>query len=160
MSAPASVAQAVTLVVVGDTVADARRQLASWGLAGIDGVAVDGAAREAVSVAAGVSQGPAGDAAPLVTDALADADAVLVFVPAAAGEVGPSLDLVRGLAELQGLLLVALTLTGGERHLGALRRVADQVVRARDPSLLQEVVLSLLRPEGLTPARSASRPPT
>ena len=146
MSGSVSGAQAVTLVVVGDTVADAQRQLAAWGLAGIDGVAVDGAAGEAVSVAAGAARGPAADAATLLEDALAAADAVMVFVPAAAGEIGPSLDLVRGLAERQGLLLVALTLAGGERHLGALRRAADMVVRGRDPSLLQEVVLSLLRP--------------
>ena len=160
MSGSASVAQAVSLVVVGDRVADAQRQLAAWGLAGIDGIAVDGAAREAVAVAGGAPLGPAGDAAPLVLDALAAADAVMVYVPATAGEVTPALDLVRGVAESQGLLLVALTLGGGERHLGDLRRAADLVVRGRDPSLLQEVVLSLLRPEGLTPARSASHPPS
>jgi hypothetical protein len=159
VSGSASVAQAVSLVVVGDTVADAQRQLAAWGLAGIDGIAVDGAAREGLAVAAGAPLGPAGAAAPLVLDALAAADAVMVYVPAAAGEVAPALDLVRGVAESRGLLLVALTLGGGERHLGDLRRAADLVVRGRDPSLLQEVVLSLLRPEGLTPARSASRPP-
>lgn len=160
MSPSASGAQAVTLVVVGDTVADAQRQLAAWGLAGIDGLAVDGAASQALPVAAGAAQGPAGEAATLVGDALAGADAVLVFVSAPEGDVRPALDLVQGLAERRGLLLVALTLGGGERHLGALRRAADLVVRGRDPSLLQEVVLSLLRPEGLTPARSGSRPPT
>lgn len=146
MSLSASGAQAVSLVVVGDTVADAQRQLAAWGLAGIDGIAVDGAARVARSVAAGAARGPAGEAAPLVLDELAAADAVLVYVPSAAGEVTPALDLVRAVAESHGLLIVALTLGGGERHLGDLRRAADLVVRGRDPSLLQEVVLTLLRP--------------
>jgi hypothetical protein len=145
--------QAVALVVVGDTVEDAHRQLAAWGLAGIDGIALDGAAREAVPVVGGAARGPRTEAAPLVEDALGAADAVMVFVSAAAGEVAPALGLVRGVAERQSLLLVALTLTGGERHLGALRRAADLVVRGRDPSLLQEVVLSLLRPGGAAPLR-------
>ena len=148
MSTPVSGSQAVALVVVGDTVADAHRQLAAWGLAGIDGIALDGAAREAVHVAAGAARGPRAPAQPLVEDSLGAVDAVMVFVPAAAGEVTPALDLVRGVAERLSLLLVALTLSGGERHLGALRRAADLVVRGRDPSLLQEVMLSLLRPAG------------
>jgi hypothetical protein len=138
--------QAVTLVVVGDTGADAHRHLAAWGLAGIDGVALDGSAREAVRVEGGAARGSWEDAGAVLQAALMAADSVLVFVPDGASEVGPAIDLVQRLAEREGLLLVALTLSGGERHLGALRRVADLVVRGRDESLLQEVVLSLLRP--------------
>jgi hypothetical protein len=141
-------AQAVALVVVGDTAADAQRQLTSWGLASIGGVAVDGAASGAVRMEAGVARGSWAEAGPVVRDTLAAADALLVFVSEGASEVRPALDLLRGVTEREGQLLVAVTLPGGERHLGSLRHAADLVVRGRDASLLQEVAFSLLQPDG------------